>query len=122
VLKSVPIEMKSDIEDSLDGWESDFDSVSFINIGDYILNEVDDVDDSSGVVVVDHAGTLVVHNSYVDRFGPADFIREFRKAKLLPKVVDVNELKGSQVYFIGGRSAYHHEGRYWDINTGECLS
>ena len=121
-LVGVPVEMKGQIESALEGGLSSVSTVKFINIKDYVINEVEGVHDASGIVVVEHKDTLVVHNSYVDVYGPSDFILEFRRSKAQPTVADVVALKGSQVYFIGGKSAYQHEGRYWDSNTGECLS
>lgn len=69
-----------------------------------------------GIVVYDTKDELVVHNSYVDCFGPMDFLKTFLEK---PQKADIPE--NSEIFYVKGRKAVCIDSVYYDALTGERI-
>jgi len=130
ILQDVPVELVEDIwsaiglhsrvdAESFKGEDFPCKTLKFVNMRDYALND-SDLTNSSGVVLIQEKDRLVVHNSYVGCNGPVEYIQEFMK-KLSSTKVELDEVADEERFLVNGRFAVKRKGKFWDIETGECL-
>jgi hypothetical protein len=117
-LRNVPVELSSDILAAVVGLP--FKIVDFVNMAEYGLNDIDDLEDISGVVVYCKGDRMIVHNSYVGMRGPVQFIQEFKTAQVALDKIEVGNAD-EEAFFVRGRAAVRREGSFWDAATGERL-
>jgi hypothetical protein len=118
MLRNVPVEMYDEILEAAS--QMPFKIFDFVNMAEYGLNDIDDLEDSTGVVVYCSRDRLVVHNSYVGMRGPAQFIQEYLTAQIVPERIEVGE-ELEERFFVRGRAAVKRSGSFWDAATGERL-
>jgi len=118
MLRKVPVEMHEEILKAVS--ELPFKIVDFVNMAEYGLNDIDDLEDTSGVVVYCKGDRLIVHNSYVGMRGPAQFIQGFQTAQVALDKIEVGDAN-EEAFFVRGRAAVRREGSFWDAATGERL-
>lgn len=119
-LLNVPAEYVEEIK--LIAEKLDFERIRFVNMVDYSLNDSSYQGDLDGVVVLVEEDTLVVHNGYVGINGPVEFLREFSRPVVNLSKISLDDVRDPTVYYVGGRSAVRHEGKFWDASTGERLA
>jgi hypothetical protein len=86
----------------------------FVNMAE----DLKEVDDSAGIVVLYKDGVLKVHNSYVGDYGPVDFLKNWF-AEDKPEKVDPQVLAECDVFFLKGKKVARYKGSYWRLENGE---
>lgn len=86
----------------------------FVNMAE----ELKEVDDSAGIVVLYKDGVLKVHNSYVGDYGPVDFLKNWFAGEKTERV-DPQVLAECDVFFLKGKKVARYKGSYWDLESGE---
>lgn len=120
VVKNAPVEMLPDILKYANG--TSFKVIEFVNMAEYLINEVDDLEDSSGIVVYCASDSkMLVHNSYVGLSGPVQFLDAYRVAQVTPLKSEVGQRDGEETFFVKGRAAVNRDGSFWDVETGDRL-
>lgn len=118
MLRNVPVELYPEIMKAVSSLPVKI--VDFVNMADYILNEVYGIEDAAGIVVYRQGDRLAVHNSYVGMRGPIQFIQEYLTTQLVPERIEIDK-KDTEAFFVRGRAAVKRDGSFWDAATGERL-
>ena len=114
--KNLPIEFEEFItDDLLESIGKGF-SVYFKD-----FSKLEDV--SPGIVARLMNTTIEVHNGYIDRFSPLDFLKEFVKSekKLIRSDEDLKISEDQEVFFLNGKKVVEMDGNYIDVTTGKVV-
>jgi len=120
LLRSVPVELESELRMAATLLPEDVHEVSFIDMRVHLFKKEGGFD-REGVVAFREGEALYVHNSYVGVHGPVEFLKSYAEEQKTPDAVEIAPQAEDEVFYLGGKKAIFRDGRYWDAATGERL-
>jgi len=94
--------------------------VVFENLYKFCINVMEEVvENKEDLIIVQYCDKLYIHNSYIDGYGPLDFIKSYIGYSEKPDVLE-KEVDG-EIFYVNGSMVIRHNGEFWDFNTRERL-
>jgi hypothetical protein len=115
--KNFPIEFEEFVtDDLLESIGRQF-KVHFID-----FNKLEDIDPGTVVRVVSD-NIIEVHNGYIDRFSPLDFLKEWVKSEkvLVESDKDFKVSEDQEFFYLNGKKVVEKNGNYIDVDTGNIV-
>ena len=127
-ISSCPREYKNKVEEiinnnAFDKAYNDIEEILFSNMLTYYMNNIEgqlDNPDDMFAYYDEDKKTLVISNTYLANFGPADHFQNFIEVNKQTMSIDVNNIPAdAEKFYISGKEVIFFDDKYWDPETGK---